>query len=98
MAITAAMPSGPVLFIAGENTRKNNMVSRAEEHSALFGASGLAYGGVQAVFFLSAIYSTFMQRAYDILIHDSALQRSECCALAWTGLISGDDGPIIMAV
>ena len=71
VAITAAMPSGTGLFhFAARHPQQYFDVGIAEEHAALF-ASGLATEGFKP--FL-AIYSTFMQRAYDMIIHDIALQ------------------------
>jgi 1-deoxy-D-xylulose-5-phosphate synthase len=61
----------------------------AEEHAALF-AAGLACEGFAP--FL-AIYSTFMQRAYDMIIHDIALQNLPVRLCMDRGGLSGDDGP-----
>lgn len=90
VAITAAMPGGTKLEIF-----KNELPDRyfdvgiAEEHAALF-ACGLATGGFRP--FL-AIYSTFMQRAYDMIIHDMALQGLPVRLCMDRGGLSGDDGP-----
>lgn len=71
VAITAAMPGGTRLDIfKNELPERYYDVGIAEEHAALF-ACGLATRGIRP--FL-AIYSTFMQRAYDMIIHDMALQ------------------------
>ena len=89
-AITAAMPGGTKLEIF-----KNELPDRyfdvgiAEEHAALF-ACGLATEGFRP--FL-AIYSTFMQRAYDMIIHDIALQNLPVRLCMDRGGLSGDDGP-----
>lgn len=89
-AITAAMPGGTKLEIF-----KNELPDRyfdvgiAEEHAALF-ACGLATQGFRP--FL-AIYSTFMQRAYDMIIHDIALQNLPVRLCMDRGGLSGDDGP-----
>jgi len=89
-AITAAMPGGTKL-----DTFKNEIPERyfdvgiAEEHAALF-ACGLATRGVKP--FL-AIYSTFMQRAYDMVIHDIALQNLPVRLCMDRAGLSGDDGP-----
>ncbi len=64
-------------------------VGIAEEHAALF-ACGLATEGFRP--FL-AIYSTFMQRAYDMIIHDMALQGLPVRLCMDRGGLSGDDGP-----
>ena len=90
VAITAAMPGGTKL-----ETFKNELPDRyfdvgiAEEHAALF-ACGLATEGFRP--FL-AIYSTFMQRAYDMIIHDMALQGLPVRLCMDRGGLSGDDGP-----
>jgi 1-deoxy-D-xylulose-5-phosphate synthase len=71
VAITGAMPSGTgLIHFAKEHPKRYFDVGIAEEHAALF-AAGLACEGFKP--FL-AIYSTFMQRAYDMIIHDIALQ------------------------
>jgi 1-deoxy-D-xylulose-5-phosphate synthase len=90
MAITAAMPSGTGLFhFAAKHPQQYFDVGIAEEHAALF-ASGLATEGFKP--FL-AIYSTFMQRAYDMLIHDIALQNLNVALCMDRAGLSGDDGP-----
>ena len=84
------MPGGTKLEIF-----KNELPDRyfdvgiAEEHAALF-ACGLATDGFRP--FL-AIYSTFMQRAYDMIIHDLALQGLPVRLCMDRGGLSGDDGP-----
>lgn len=90
VAITAAMPTGTGLasFAAAHPTRYFD-VGIAEEHAALF-ASGLATQGFKP--FL-AIYSTFMQRAYDMIVHDIALQNLNVALCMDRGGLSGDDGP-----
>ena len=90
VAITAAMPGGTKL-----DTFKNEIPDRyfdvgiAEEHAALF-ACGLATQGHKP--FL-AIYSTFMQRAFDMIVHDIALQNLPVRLCMDRGGLSGDDGP-----
>jgi len=64
-------------------------VGIAEEHAALF-ACGHATEGLKP--FL-AIYSTFMQRAYDMILHDMALQNLPVRLCMDRGGLSGDDGP-----
>ncbi|MDB6172436.1 MAG: dxs [Chthoniobacteraceae bacterium] len=89
-AITGAMPSGTGLaFFAKEHPDKYYDVGIAEEHAALF-AAGLATQGFKP--FL-AIYSTFMQRAYDMIVHDIALQKLNVALCMDRGGLSGDDGP-----
>jgi 1-deoxy-D-xylulose-5-phosphate synthase len=90
VAITAAMPSGTGLgFFAKEHPARYFDVGIAEEHAALF-ACGLAVQGFKP--FL-AIYSTFMQRAYDMIVHDIALQKLNVALCMDRGGLSGDDGP-----
>ena len=90
VAITAAMPSGTGLglFQATHPDRYFD-VGIAEEHAALF-ACGLATQGLKP--FLT-IYSTFMQRAYDMIIHDIALQNLNVALCMDRAGLSGDDGP-----
>ena len=72
VGITAAMPSGTGLNIL-EKELPNQFfdVGIAEEHAVLF-AAGMATSGYHPI---CAIYSTFLQRAYDQIIHDVALQK-----------------------
>ncbi len=90
VAITAAMPSGTGLdrFEAAHPDRFFD-VGIAEQHAVTF-AAGLATEGMKP---FCAIYSTFLQRAYDQLIHDVALQGLPVrFALDRAGLV-GADGP-----
>ncbi len=90
VAITAAMPGGTKLEIFKKELPDRYFdVGIAEEHAALF-ASGLATQGFRP--FL-AIYSTFIQRAYDMIIHDMALQGLPVRLCMDRGGLSGDDGP-----
>lgn len=71
-AITAAMPDGTGLSgFARQFPNRYFDVGIAEQHAVTF-AAGLAKGGMRPVF---AVYSTFLQRAYDQVIHDVALQK-----------------------
>jgi 1-deoxy-D-xylulose-5-phosphate synthase len=89
-AITGAMPSGTgLVHFAKEHPDKYFDVGIAEEHAALF-AAGLATQGFKP--FLT-IYSTFMQRAYDMIIHDIALQNLNVALCMDRAGLSGDDGP-----
>src|SRR6476620_3461076 len=90
VAITAAMPSGTGLshFAKAHPTRYFD-VGIAEEHAALF-ACGLATQGMTP--FLT-IYSTFFQRAYDMAIHDMAIQKLNVRLCMDRAGLSGDDGP-----
>ena len=90
VAITAAMPSGTGLgFFQAKHPTRYFDVGIAEEHAALF-ACGLATQGLKP--FLT-IYSTFMQRAYDMIIHDIALQNLNVALCMDRAGLSGDDGP-----
>lgn len=90
VAITAAMPGGTKLEIFKKELPSRYFdVGIAEEHAALF-ACGMATKGFKP--FL-AIYSTFMQRAYDMIIHDMALQNLPVRLCMDRGGLSGDDGP-----
>ncbi len=90
VAITAAMPSGTGLgFFQAKHPTRYFDVGIAEEHAALF-ACGLATQGMKP--FLT-IYSTFMQRAYDMTIHDIALQNLNVALCMDRAGLSGDDGP-----
>ena len=89
-AITAAMPGGTKLeTFKAEIPERYFDVGIAEEHAALF-ACGHASQGLKP--FL-AIYSTFMQRAYDMILHDMALQKLPVRLCMDRGGLSGDDGP-----
>ena len=71
MAITAAMPSGTGLDRFGERFPERRFdVGIAEQHAVTF-AAGLATEGMKP---FCAIYSTFLQRAYDQVVHDVAIQ------------------------
>ena len=90
VAITAAMPTGTGLgFFQAAHPDRYFDVGIAEEHAALF-ACGLATQGLKP--FLT-IYSTFMQRAYDMIIHDMALQQLPVALCMDRAGLSGDDGP-----
>ena len=90
VAITAAMPTGTGLIgFAQKHPDRFFDVGIAEEHAALF-ACGLATQGYTP--FL-AIYSTFMQRAYDMIIHDICLQNLNVSLCMDRAGLSGDDGP-----
>ncbi|MFK7911644.1 MAG: 1-deoxy-D-xylulose-5-phosphate synthase [Akkermansiaceae bacterium] len=89
-AITAAMPGGTKLEVFKKELPERYFdVGIAEEHAALF-ACGHATQGLRP--FL-AIYSTFMQRAIDMIIHDMALQNLPVRMCMDRGGLSGDDGP-----
>jgi 1-deoxy-D-xylulose-5-phosphate synthase len=90
VGITAAMNSGTGLNILQKALPDRYFdVGIAEQQAILF-AAGLALQGVKPV---AAIYSTFLQRAYDQIVHDVCLQRLNVVfALDRAGLV-GDDGP-----
>ncbi len=90
VAITAAMPSGTGLDIfAARHPDRMFDVGIAEQHAVTF-AAGLAADGMKP---FAAIYSTFLQRGYDQVVHDVAIQRLPVrFALDRAGLV-GADGP-----
>ncbi len=89
-AITGAMPSGTGLVtFQKEVPDRYYDVGIAEEHAALF-AAGQSTMGLRP--FLT-IYSTFMQRAYDMLIHDIGIQNLPVRLCMDRAGLSGDDGP-----
>jgi 1-deoxy-D-xylulose-5-phosphate synthase len=90
VAVTAAMPSGTGLDLFGEAFPKRTFdVGIAEQHAVTF-AAGLASEGYKP---FCAIYSTFLQRAYDQIVHDVAIQRLPVrFAIDRAGLV-GADGP-----
>jgi 1-deoxy-D-xylulose-5-phosphate synthase len=90
VGITAAMNSGTGLNILQKAMPERYFdVGIAEQQAVLF-ASGLALEGIKPVV---AIYSTFLQRAYDQIVHDVCLQKLDVVfAMDRAGLV-GDDGP-----
>jgi 1-deoxy-D-xylulose-5-phosphate synthase len=90
VAVTAAMPSGTGLdLFGGAFPRRTFDVGIAEQHAVTFSA-GLAADGMKP---FCAIYSTFLQRAFDQVVHDVALQNLPVrFALDRAGLV-GADGP-----
>lgn len=90
VAITAAMKGGTGLNKFEKHFPERTIdVGIAEQHAVTF-AAGLAINGMKPV---CAIYSTFLQRAYDQIIHDVCLQNlGVIFALDRAGLV-GDDGP-----
>jgi 1-deoxy-D-xylulose-5-phosphate synthase len=90
VAITAAMPSGTGVDIFGKAFPERTFdVGIAEQHGVTF-AAGLATEGYKP---FAVIYSTFLQRAYDQIVHDVAIQRLPVrFALDRAGLV-GADGP-----
>lgn len=90
VAITAAMPNGTGLDrFRAHHPDKYFDVGIAEEHAVLF-AAGLAAKGLKP---FCAIYSTFLQRAFDPVVHDVCLQKLPVVFCMDRGGLSGDDGP-----
>jgi 1-deoxy-D-xylulose-5-phosphate synthase len=89
VAITAAMPSGTGLNLFGDKFPKRCFdVGIAEQHAVTF-AAGLAAEGMKP---FAAIYSTFLQRAFDQVVHDVAIQKLPVrFAIDRAGLV-GNDG------
>jgi 1-deoxy-D-xylulose-5-phosphate synthase len=90
VGITGAMPAGTGLsYLATALPKQFFDVGIAEEHAVLF-AAGLATKGIKPV---CAIYSTFLQRAYDQIIHDVALQNLPVTFCMDRAGLSPNDGP-----
>lgn len=89
-AITAAMPEGTGLYKFSQAYPDRFLdVGIAEQHAVTF-AAGLAVEGLRPVV---AIYSTFLQRAYDQIIHDVCLQNLPVVFCVDRGGLVGEDGP-----
>jgi len=90
IGITGAMPDGTGLDILQQNCPENYFdVGIAEEHGVTF-AAGLATQGIIPVV---AIYSTFLQRGFDQIIHDVALQKLHVVFVLDRAGLVGADGP-----
>ena len=90
IAITAAMPNGTALdLFRPHHPEKYFDVGIAEEHGVIF-AAGMATQGYRP---FCAIYSTFLQRAFDPVVHDVALQNLPVVFCMDRAGLSGDDGP-----
>ncbi len=90
VGITAAMPSGTSMsHLAKEVPGQFYDVGIAEEHAVLF-AAGLATMDIKPV---CAIYSTFLQRAYDPIVHDVCLQNLQVIFCMDRAGLSPNDGP-----
>jgi 1-deoxy-D-xylulose-5-phosphate synthase len=90
VAITAAMPNGTGLDrFRPHHPDKYFDVGIAEEHAVLF-AAGMATRGLKP---FCTIYSTFLQRAFDPIVHDVCLQNLPVVFCMDRGSLSGDDGP-----
>lgn len=88
VAVTAAMPDGTGLdLFAAEFPKRTFDVGIAEQHAVTFSA-GMAAGGLKP---FCAIYSTFLQRGYDQVVHDVAIQRLPVrFAIDRAGLVGAD--------
>ena len=88
VAITAAMPDGTGLDVFGKEFPDRTFdVGLAEQHAVTF-AAGLAAEGLKP---FAAIYSTFLQRAYDQVVHDVAIQKLPVrFAIDRAGLVGAD--------
>ncbi|TMV84896.1 1-deoxy-D-xylulose-5-phosphate synthase, partial [Thioclava sp. BHET1] len=88
VAVTAAMPGGTGLDLFAERFPKRCFdVGIAEQHAVTF-AAGLAAGGMKP---FCALYSTFLQRGYDQVVHDVAIQRLPVrFAIDRAGLVGAD--------
>jgi 1-deoxy-D-xylulose-5-phosphate synthase len=95
IGITAAMPDGTGLAkFAKKFPQRYFDVGIAEAHAVCFGA-GASTNGIKPV---CAIYSTFLQRAYDQIVHDVAIQQLPVVfAMDRAGFV-GDDGPTHMGL
>jgi 1-deoxy-D-xylulose-5-phosphate synthase len=90
VAITAAMPNGTALdLFRPHHPKKYFDVGIAEEHAVIF-AAGMATQGFKP---FCAIYSTFLQRAFDPVVHDVCLQNLPVVFCMDRAGLSGDDGP-----
>ena len=90
VAITAAMPNGTGLDrFRTQHPDKYFDVGIAEEHAVIF-AAGLAVKGLKP---FCTIYSTFLQRAFDPVVHDVCLQNLPVVFCMDRGGLSADDGP-----
>ncbi|MGE0001764.1 MAG: 1-deoxy-D-xylulose-5-phosphate synthase [Fimbriimonadaceae bacterium] len=90
VAITAAMPDGTGLNAFQERfPDRIHDVGIAEQHAVTF-AAGLAAGGVKP---FCAIYSTFLQRGFDQVLHDVCIQNLPVRFVMDRGGLVGDDGP-----
>jgi len=89
IGITAAMRAGTgMIHISKELPKQFYDVGIAEEHACVF-AAGLAAGGMKPVV---AIYSTFLQRSYDIILHDICLQGLPVTFVMDRAGLSANDG------
>ena len=91
VAITAAMPNGTALDLFRPHHPKRYFdVGIAEEHAVIFAAGT---GDARDIKPVCAIYSTFLQRAFDPIVHDVCLQKLPVVFCMDRAGLSGDDGP-----
>ncbi|HUU56595.1 MAG TPA: 1-deoxy-D-xylulose-5-phosphate synthase, partial [bacterium] len=90
VAITAAMPEGTGLNLFREEFPERFFDVGIAEQTAVLLAAGMACEGLRPV---CAVYSTFLQRAYDQLNHDVCLQKLPVTFALDRGGVVGDDGP-----
>lgn len=89
-ALTGGMPEGTGLVKFGQKFPERFFdVGISEEHGVTF-CAGLAYGGMRP---FAAIYSTFLQRGFDQIVHDIALQNLSVVFAMDRGGLVGEDGP-----
>ena len=90
VGITAAMPGGTGMDIFGRRFPKRTFdVGIAEQHAVTF-AAGMACEGIKP---FCCIYSTFMQRGYDSVVHDVAIQNLPVRMILDRAGLVGNDGP-----
>lgn len=90
VGITAAMPGGTGMDIFGKRFPKRTFdVGIAEQHAVTF-AAGMACEGLKP---FACIYSTFMQRGYDQVVHDVAIQNLPVRMILDRAGVVGNDGP-----
>jgi len=90
VGITAAMPGGTGMDIFGKRFPKRTFdVGIAEQHAVTF-AAGMACEGIKP---FCCIYSTFMQRGYDQVVHDVAIQNLPVRMILDRAGVVGNDGP-----
>ncbi|MBO7345030.1 MAG: 1-deoxy-D-xylulose-5-phosphate synthase [Clostridia bacterium] len=89
MAITAGMKAGTGLFLVEEKYKENFVDVGIAEDFAVVNACGMALGGLKPIV---AIYSTFLQRAYDQILHDVCMQNLPVVFCLDRAGVVGSDG------
>lgn len=90
VAVTAAMPSGTGLHDIRQTFPNNYLDVGIAEEGAVVAASAMALSGLKPAV---AIYSTFLQRAFDQIVHDAALQHAPVRFFIDRAGLVGEDGP-----